>query len=555
MATVGLCVFLLRGRIYTLVAEHELSRARRLLAANASDQADAALLQALRWRPALGEARGLLAASELRRRQVDQAFLDFQSLTELQPDNADGWLGLAQVRLSAGQPEEAAAAMDSVIEVAPNRPGARTMRSELRYQLGQYQAAYADAERAIRLDPKDARAWTILVQATNRTKGPVAALEAAQRGVGATGGDATVLREISLLRQGAVTIARSEPRLREDSGDRAERWPGALGSFMREFVAKLEHQDWNAAAALAASAHSKYPGTFLGPWLEGLLELTLGHLDKAEKQFLAALAWSPRSHRALTNLVAVWWKLEGPRYAGDRLVALNKRDPGFEYPLPIAAHAYLEADQPAEAESTARLSFAALPGSAVPYRQMAELYVELDRASDALGVCEEGLSLFPDNASLLLLQARAAILLGNHERAIAAYERVLVNEADNQGAAGALAALLLETRTDAKSHQRALELVRRLELDGPLDSEVLGVMGRVYLKVADDSLRARTYLEAAIQGAPSDPSLRFYLALALKSASTPLAIQQLRSALALGQTFPEEVEARRVLQQLGGDTK
>jgi tetratricopeptide (TPR) repeat protein len=324
---------------------------------------------------------------------------------------------------------------------------------------------------------------------------------------------------------------------------------------MRDLVSRIQRQEWQAAEQLAVSTRSTYPATLMGPWLDGLIELSRGHLDLAERSLWKALEVAPRSHRAVTNLVAVWWKQNGPRYAGDQLVALNKKDPGFEYPLPIAAHAYLEADQPPLAESTARLGLGEFADSAVPYRDVADLYLELDRAGEAMGVCEEGLARFPDDAALQLLKARASLLLGDSEGAIRTYEHVLSQQSDHQAAAGALAKLLVETRNDERSKQRALELVRSLELDGPLDPEVLGAMGRVYLEVAKDSPHAKAYLGAAVRGAPNDSTLRFYFAVSLMPDSQMLAVQELRTALASGRSFPEEAEARRLLVQLGAAEK
>ncbi len=554
-AAVALALSFARRPAANLLAQRELVRARSLLAAGHSEEAGATLRKALRWNPALAEARGLLGGLELERGRLEPAFLEFQSLSELQPRNADGWLGLAHVRDRAAQPEEAEAAMDQVLELVPERSGARTLRSELRYRVGRYQGAYLDAERAVKANPKDARAWLVLVRAAAQVKGTAFALGAAEEGITSTGGDAALVQELASRRAGPSPAAPGGPRLREDSTDRAEKWPGALGSLMRDLVGKMHRQEWNAAEQLAVSARSTYPETLMGPWLDGIIELSRGRLEAAEKSLLGALEVAPRSHRAVTNLAAVWWKQKGPRYAGDQLVSLNKRDPGFEYPLPIAAHAYLEADQPPLAESTARLGFGAVPGSAVPYRDVSDLYLELDRAGDAMGVCEEGLALFPEDAALQLLKARASVLLGDRDAAIRTYEKVLLQQDDNQAAAGALATLLVETRTDEPSRQRALELVRGLELDGPLDPEVLGAMGRVYLKVSKELPRARSYLEAAVRGAPNDATLRFYLALALIPDSPALAVRELRSALGSGRPFPEEVEARRLLDQLGSPGK
>jgi cellulose synthase operon protein C len=552
---VALALFFARGPVSRLWAQRELSVARQTLAAGHPEEAATAFRKALRWNPSLAEARGLLGQLEFERGRLEHAFLEFQSLTELQPRNAEGWRGLAQVREKAGQPEEAAAAMDLVVELAPETRGARTRRAELRYRFGRYQGAYLDALAAVQLDSTDARAWLVLVRAAAQVKGTEAALAAGERGLAATRGDAALDRELATLRAGATPAPASGPRLKEDSSDRAEKWPGALGSLMRDVVGKMQRQDWPAAEQLAATARTTYPRTLMGPWLEGVISLTRQQLEPAEKNLLAALEVASRSHRAVTNLAAVWWKQNGPRYAGDRLVALTKRDPGFEYPLPIAAHAYLEADQPPLAESTARLGFGAGADSALPYRDVADLYLELDRADEAMRACDEGLARFPEDAALQLLKARASILLGDREGAIQTYERVLSQHGDNQAAAGALATLLVETRSDEPSQQRALELVRGLELDGPLEAEVLGAMGRVYLNVSKDKARALRYLEVAVSGAPNNARLRFYFALALAPDNPALAIRQLRTALSSGATFPEEVEARRLLEQLAAAGK
>jgi len=552
-SAVGFSLYLARGPLHAFVARRELGHARQLLESNHPDQALSTTEDALRWYPGLAEARRLRGELEFKRGRLEQAFLEFQSLSELEPQNPDGWLGLAQVRNGANQPADAESAMDRVLELAPQRPGARTLRSEIRYRLGRYQGASLDAEAAIKADPKDARAWTVFIRAAAQTKGVAAALEAAEKALAATGHAPEVERELSSL-AAATPAAPVGPQLRENTGDHAENWPGALGALMRDLVLKMHEQNWAAAEQLAASARVMYPQTLMGPWLDGVIELGRGHLAVAEQHLWKALTDSPRSHRVVTNLVAVWWKQRGARYAGDQLVAMHKRDAGFEYSLATAARAYLEADQPALAQSTARLGLAAAPTSVVPYRDVAGLSLELDQGGEAMGVCEEGLKSFPDDVQLLLLKAKASLLLGDTEAAIRNYEGVLSKYPDQQSAAGALASQLV-ARNDEPSRKRALDIVHGLELDGPLAPDVLGAMGRVYLEVAKDFPQARRYLETALQGAPGDATLRYYFALALVPESPTLAVGELRTALDSRRTFPEEVEARRLLDELTASGK
>ncbi len=164
------------------LAQRQLSRAQEMLAGGHAEEAAAALRETLRWWPTSAEARALLGGLELQRGRIEHAFLEFQALTELEPRNVSGWVGLAQVRDRAAQWQEAEAAMDRVLELAPERSGAHTVRSELRYRLGRYQGAFVDAQRAVRQDPGDARGWVAMVRAAGRLKGPSAALEAAETG-------------------------------------------------------------------------------------------------------------------------------------------------------------------------------------------------------------------------------------------------------------------------------------------------------------------------------------------------------------------------------------
>ncbi len=214
-AAVALALSFARRPAANLLAQRELVRARSLLAAGHSEEAGATLRKALRWNPALAEARGLLGGLELERGRLEPAFLEFQSLSELQPRNADGWFGLAHVRERAAQPEEAEAAMDQVLELVPERSGARTLRSELRYRVGRYQGAYLDAERAVKANPKDARAGWSWFAPRLRVKGLLLRSAPRKKASPPPAGTAALVQELASRRAGPSPAAPGGPRLRE----------------------------------------------------------------------------------------------------------------------------------------------------------------------------------------------------------------------------------------------------------------------------------------------------------------------------------------------------
>jgi tetratricopeptide (TPR) repeat protein len=415
-----------------------------------------------------------LARVELSRDRIEPAFLHLLAYTEAFPDDVAGWVALADVRAKAGQPQEEEAALTQAVQLDPGRDRLRTRRASVRSRIGRHHGAIVDAQAALQRDLADADAAAILRSELARTRD--------------------------------VAAARGEVALSTRSGA-AENWPGTLGPMIRDFLAELKARRWTEATRIAHSAREEYRDSMLGAWLEGVVAYSAGELTQAAERFEEALKVSPRSHRALTNLVPLWSKQGGPENAAQRLVALTDADPGFTYPLPIAARAWLEAAQPARAEATIRRMFTLLPASPVPYREVATFYVLVDRSSEVISTAGDGLSRFPGDAELHLLEARARLLLGDREGAIRAFEAALAVRPDDQMAAAQLARLLVTARQDAASHARALALVRDLELDAPAGAEVLAAMGIVTSRLGKDPQRARRWLEAAKALGTDDPEL------------------------------------------------
>ncbi|MFN2549564.1 MAG: tetratricopeptide repeat protein [Myxococcales bacterium] len=523
---------LLRPRVPGWWASHKLTRVPNEIAAHDLERARGDLLEVLDLAPGDVQARTMLADLELGANRLDHAFLHYQALTELQPGSARAWLGLARVRIAADQPEEAEAALTRALEAGlAGEPDIR-LRAQLRYRFGRYHGALLDAERAVRLDPRDAQAWLVAVRSAARLDGASAVVDRAV----ASGIDRRLLEEPDA----------SKPLPRRGGADRAESWPGELGEMIRNVLGRMRAKDWTAADALAAQAGRTWPATLMGPWLAGLVLYQRGDLAPAERSFREALRRSPRSHRVVTNLIPIWSREGGALHAGDELSGLVASDPGFVYPLQIAARAYLEGDQPARAEAALRRELEILPDSPTPFHDLARFDLEIDRGSEAIAVCERGLARFPHDAELNVDAARAAALLGDRARAIEGYEAALAERPDDQVAAAEVAALLVE---DRGQRDRALALVRWLERDAPIDPDVLGAMGIVLLE--SDPVRARRYLEPASAAAPADARLHYQLALALRrTGDVAHAIEQLGFALKSGKPFRGEAEARRLLREL-----
>jgi predicted Zn-dependent protease len=135
-----------------------------------------------------------LAGLERRLGDWELAFLEYQTTTEMHPEDPDGWLGLADLMVRSGLVSAPEAALDSAIEANPRRADAHRMRAAVRFELGRYFGALRDADLALAAEPTDVPSWGLLIRSTARSRGAAAGLEAATRAMGSVGRKATLVR-------------------------------------------------------------------------------------------------------------------------------------------------------------------------------------------------------------------------------------------------------------------------------------------------------------------------------------------------------------------------
>jgi tetratricopeptide (TPR) repeat protein len=664
-------------------AAFNLEQAQAHLASGEFDQARTEFRAALRLQPGNREARRQLAAMELRLGHWELAFLEFQSLTELHPEDPDGWIGLADLMVKSGLLEAPEAALDKAIEAAPKRADAHRLRGEIRFRLGRYYGAHLDAQAASAEAPKQARAWVLLVRSAARSNGADAGIEAANRGIAAVGQDPALLlplarllsergrtfEAVKILEQIAAAAGGSvsardaqlalagiklrggnrdaarrqldallvqrpadeealalralidvrdgqvEPALAQldaalellpmsrnlrvvhtrlqaarndsvavaallaemtgrdlgpapappgrlrgeaqtDHGNIAalprERWPGRLAQMRQALEVQLRQQNWTEAQRIVESARRTYPDTAFGPWLAGILELARGNADGAEKYLYEAMAAAPRSPMILLGMAKTWSRKKGAAFAGDELVRLAERDPAFAFARYLAARAYIDARNPAQAEATLRRGLELQRDSAVPYLHLADYYLELDRAAEALDVCQQGLERFPQNLDLQTMLAQISAGLGKTDNAMRTYEDILSRAPGLDLVVYKLAMLLALQDNDEPIRARSMQIMQHLQADMPSDPVLLDTLGWLHFR-AQDTRRARELLEAAVRGAPENPTFHFHLATVYaREKKHDLARNQLKSALESNSSFPERLEALRLLRETGG---
>jgi len=453
-------------------------------------------------------------------------------------------LALARITLRAGDRAAARKQLDALLLQRPADEEAIALRAVLEARGGHVEPSLAQLDATLELLPasRTLRVAHARLQAARNDSAAVAALLAEMTGpdLGPAPAPPSRLRTDAQTDHGKVAAL---PR---------ERWPGRLAQMRQALELQLRQQNWTEAQRIVESARRRYPDTPFGPWLAGILELARGNADEAEKYLSEALAAAPRSPIVIVGLAKTWSRKKGAAFAGEQLMRLAERDPQLAFARYMAAQAYVDGRHPVQAEAALRRGIDLQPDSPVPYQHLADYYLELDRTAEALGICQQGLDRFPQDLDLQMMLAQISARLGKTNEAIRIYEDILSRRPDLDLVDYKLAMLLASQDKDEASWQRALEIVRRLRADMPADPLLLDTLGWVHYR-AQDTRRARGLLEAAVRGAPDEPSVHFHLAAVYaRQKKMDLAREELKAALDSNRPFPERLDALRLLREIGG---
>lgn len=128
---------------------------------------DAAVLgQALRKKnPENIEVLLLSAFLNLRMNQPDEAMETYKKVVQLDPNEAEGHLGLGMVYNQRKMWKEAVEVLSLAVKLRPNDAGVQHAYGEALLQLERKEEALAALKEATRLDPQNAAAWLVLGQA------------------------------------------------------------------------------------------------------------------------------------------------------------------------------------------------------------------------------------------------------------------------------------------------------------------------------------------------------------------------------------------------------
>jgi tetratricopeptide (TPR) repeat protein len=511
--------------------------------------AEASLQQAVRERPDQMSLRLALASFYEQTGRTTEAVAVYNEVATLEPRTADGFAARNRIAALKVGTDDAAAreGVDEILTDAPDNADALLLRAALRIGDDDIAGAIADLRLVLVKRPTSKRALLGLARAQLLNGNESLAEEAYRRVLAVDPANTSATRELAVLvgnrgnTEEAETLLRQALRIEPDNPDASRNLVRAL----------MIQQDFEAAEAEARRMVSQGGAAGVAEYQLGQALEAQQDVEGAAEAYREALDKAPLADVPLTSLTRLLVNNDREQEAEALLVDHLAAHPTHLQARYLLAEIYARRGNMAAAERMYRDVLQQQPEAAGAYIGLAGLYPP--GSDERLAVLEEGAQAFPADAQLGLARGATLESRGDYEAAISAYE-IALRANDNDVVANNLAALLLDYRSDAESHQRALELASRFE--GRADRHPLNtaLLGWAYYRNGDYA-KATRYLEQAVAAAQQLPQLRYYLGMAyLKNGNRAGARQELAMAVdaaeASGAPFQGLDDAREALAAL-----
>jgi tetratricopeptide (TPR) repeat protein len=457
--------------------------------------------------------------------QVKLAELDFtggnreaaekrlQDVLKKNPRSSDALLVQGKISLLDGKGRDAVQSFRTVLKDQPERADVHSLLGQAYLAAGDGNLARESLEKAVALNPRqiDARRGLARLDAAEGKK------EAARRGLEA------ILKEA----------------------------PNDLESLGLLMSLQLAEQDWRGAEATLTRLQSVGSDPYAGAMVEGNLAQARKQWERATRAYERAMELRPDAPEPLYARMQVDLAQGKKAEAGDRLHRLISARPEQPYAHGMLGELLVERGDRDGAEHEFLEAIRIKPDWMTPWINLSNLKLLQGRPSDAARVLEKGLQANPKSEEIQILLASAQTQIGQIDRAIQLYEKVLEKDPKALLAANNLASLLTENRGDPQSLDRALALSRDFEKTAP-NPLFLDTLGWVYVKMGryEDGVRVFQKLESKV---PDRPVLYYHLGIAYyKAGDDTKARRYLARAVQAPKPFPGIEDARTTLAQIKG---
>jgi len=453
-------------------------------------------------------------------------------------------LAIAKTRL-----QDFVAARQLVEEVLTENardPEALVLRGTLLLNDGDAASAIADFRTVLRDAPNNVGAVRLLSRAHLTNKEPELALDVLREGVKSNPEAAVVGLDLANLHASRNQVDEALAAL----DGVLVRNPNELQALEGKFKILVFRKSYDEAMKIAEQIKTVHPNDVRGYHFAGLVRQAKGELEASIGEFQSALDRVPAAVQPLSQLIKSYLALDRRDDALARLQEITKSQDGNYVAHNLLGELHLAAKEMPQAETEFKRAIELNKEWAIPYRNLASVYVGSERRDEAIALMKQGIE--ATKGSSLLLTGLASYLeqTGDLDAAIAEYEKALEQQPDSALAANNLAMLLAEYRTDKSSLERARELATPLRNSN--QAAYLDTVGWIEYKLGEYE-QAQQFLERAVEAAPDANLLHYHLGMAHFAAGNEVgAREHLSRALDSEVDFKGKDEARATLEKIGG---
>ena len=509
--------------------------------------------------PVRSPERMKLAEFKAQQGQMEEAKQLVAGILEKAPDYVPALMMSAQIAGTSKDVVGGLAILDKIFAIDVDNIGARLLQSEL-----------------LMSNNESARAVEVLQRLDQVYAGqPVVRLQLARRQlqIGELAAAAAVLADVLKARPEFVEAALLQAEVNLRAGN-----PAAVVTAMQALLVKdPKSEPATFFMVQALEAQRRFDEALRGVY--GLLQLRpenpeyyarlgsllwqTGQVKEARGAYEKVLALVPGEMAAMTRLVDLDLAEDKSEAALARVAALRASDPTSAFAAFTEGRIYLAREDLPKAETALLKALEISPNNLGANDLLIRLYASTRQLPQALQKCEERLAANPKDEGALRLLGIIANLLGDHQKSVEAYERLLaVVKTPDVPLLNNLATLYvdyfnnLDAAFDMARQARSLQptvagaLTPEAKSDAAFVADTLGWV----LYRRGDFPQAFALAQEAVTQIPDHPEIQAHFGLAAAAmGQTEVARKALEAAVAGPDDFTAKAEARQRLALISGE--
>jgi tetratricopeptide (TPR) repeat protein len=434
--------------------------------------------------------------------------------------------------------------LDEVLAKVPRDDDALFLRATLALAQRDPKTAIADLRSLLRDQPNAIGVMRVLARAHLANGEPALAEETMRRAVDANPSDATVRMDLAKLLIDLGKSGQAKPVVDE----LVKQQPNNVDALNAQFQIAMASKDLATAKSAADAIVAINPKLGLGYYYQGAVAEGSQDLDDAVRLYSKSLEVQPTATDSLESITRVLVSQKHVPEALKRLDDVATRYPDSAVPLNIKGEVLMSQKRDGEGIAAFTAAIAHEPKNWSAYRNLA--YAELGEhdSNAAVATLQSGIGKVTNPEQLETMLGILYQQNGKPDDAIRLYDTALRQDPQSDVIANNLAMLLIDTKRDPASLERARQLAARFSTSN--NPQLLDTYGWMLYRRGEAN-GAVTALQAASSKAPNLPVLWYHLGMAqLLSGQTEAARDSLTRSLKSGQHFSGIEEAKAALDKL-----